>query len=121
MNTTLWVLQALMSITFLYSGINKSFYSIRTLVDQKGQTGVEHLTLPFVRFIGVSEILGAFGLILPWALGIAPWLTPLTAILFAMIMVPAAVIHYKRHEPRNIATNVILFTICVVIALLRHQ
>ena len=121
MNTILWVLQALMSITFLYSGINKSVFSIRTLVDKKGQTGVEHLPLPFVRFIGVTEILGAFGLILPLALGIASWLTWVTAILFAMIMIPAAVIHYKRHEPKNIATNVTLFVICVVIALLRHQ
>lgn len=121
MNTTLWVLQALMSITFLYSGINKSVFSIRTLVDQRGQTGVEHLSLPFVRFIGISEILGAVGLILPWALNIDPWLTPLSALLFAFIMIPAAVIHYRRHESRNIATNVTLFAICMFIALLRHQ
>lgn len=113
----MWVLQALMSITFLYSGINKSIYSIRTLVDLKGQTGVEHLALPFVRFIGITEILGAFGLILPWALHIMPWLTPLSAALLAMIMIPAAAIHRKRHEPKNVATNVALFVCCVAIVL----
>jgi len=112
MNATLWVLQALMSITFLYSGVNKSVYSIRKLVDEIGQTGVENLPPAFVRFIGVSEILGAFGLILPWGLHILPWLTPVTAALLAMVMVPAATIHYKRHEPRNVATNVVLFMCC---------
>jgi hypothetical protein len=32
-----------------------------------------------VRFIGVAEVLGAIGLILPWLLGIRPGLTPLAA------------------------------------------
>ena len=116
MNTTLWALQALMSLTFLYSGVNKSIYSIRTLVDERGQTGVEGLPLFFVRFIGVSEILGAFGLVLPWALSITAWMTPLTAVLLALVMVPAAVIHYRRNEPKNILTNVVLFATGVVIA-----
>lgn len=112
MNATLWTLQILVSVTFLYSGICKSIYSIRTLVDVKGQTGVENLPVPAVRFIGVSEILGAFGLLLPWGLRIAPWLTPVTAILLAMVMIPAGVIHYQRHEPKNILTNVVLFVCC---------
>jgi len=116
MNLILWILQALVSITFLYSGICKSIYSIRTLVDVKGQTGVERLPLPIVRSIGGAEILGAFGLLLPWALQITPGLTSITAILLAMVMVPAGVIHYQRHEPKNIVTNVILFVCCGAIA-----
>lgn len=115
MGATLWVLQVLMSIIFFYSGICKATLSIRTLVDVKGQTGVEHLQLPFVRFIGVSEILGGLGLLLPWGLQIVPWLTPLAAMLLAMVMIPAAVIHYKRHEPKNILTNVVAFACCGVI------
>lgn len=116
MNAVLWILQALVSVTFMYSGINKSIFSIRKLVYEKGQTGVENLSLPFVRFIGISEILGAVGLILPWWLNILPVLTPVSAILFAFIMVPAAIIHYKRKEPKNVFTNTILFCICIFIA-----
>lgn len=116
MNTTLWILQALMSATFIYSGINKSIFSIRKLVDEIGQTGVDGLSPSFVRFIGISEILGAAGLILPWWLKIFPILTPITAIILAVIMIPAAKIHYKRKEPRNVATNAILFSICLFIA-----
>ena len=116
MNTTLWILQALMSATFMYSGINKSIFSIKKLVDEIGQTGVEGLSPSFVRFIGISEILCAVGLILPWWLKIFPILTPITAIIFALIMIPAARIHYKRKETRNVATNAILFSICLFTA-----
>jgi len=115
MNTVLWILQAAMSVIFMYSGVNKSIFSVRRLVYEKGQTGVENLSLPFVRFIGISEILGAVGLILPWWLNMLPVLTPVSAILFAFIMMPAAIIHYKRKEPKNVLTNTILFCICIFI------
>ena len=116
MNTILWILQAVAAATFMYSGINKSIFSIRKLVYEKGQTGVENLSIPVVRFIGISEILGAIGLILPCWLNILPGLTSVSALLLSIIMIPAAVIHYKRKEPKNVMTNVILFGICVFIA-----
>ncbi|HEY2350644.1 MAG TPA: DoxX family protein, partial [Puia sp.] len=61
MNIILWILQGLMAVIFLYSGVNKSIFPIHKLVYEKGQTGIENLSLPIVRFIGVSEILGAAG------------------------------------------------------------
>ena len=116
MNTTLWILQAAMAVTFMYSGVNKSIFSIRKLVDEKGQTGVEHLPVPVVRFIGISEMLGAIGLILPGWLHKIPVLTPVSGILFALVMIPAGIIHFKRKEPKNVFTNVVLFCICMLIA-----
>jgi uncharacterized membrane protein YphA (DoxX/SURF4 family) len=116
MNTILWILQVVAAATFMYSGVNKSIFSIRKLVYEKGQTGVENLSIPTVRFIGISEILGAVGLILPCWLNILPGLTSVSALLLSIIMIPAAVIHYKRKEPKNVLTNVILFGICIFIA-----
>ena len=116
MNTVLWILQIVAAATFMYSGVNKSIFSIRKLVYEKGQTGVENLSIPLVRFIGISEILGAIALILPWWLNILPGLTSASAILLSIIMIPAAIIHYKRNEPKNVMTNVILFGICIFIA-----
>ena len=116
MNTILWILQVVAAATFMYSGVNKSIFSIRKLVYEKGQTGVENLSIPTVRFIGISEILGAVGLILPCWLNILPRLTSVSALLLSIIMIPAAVIHYKRKEPKNVLTNVILFGICIFIA-----
>lgn len=114
MNTVLWILQSLIAVTFLYSGVNKSIYPEQKLV-AKGQTGVEGLPISLIRFIGVSEILGAIGIILPSLLHILPVLTTISSIGFAVIMVPAAIIHYKRHEPQNVFTNCVIFVICVFI------
>ena len=115
MNTIFWLLQALTAAVFMYSGINKSIYSEQTLVT-KGQTGVEGLPLASIRFIGVIEIIGAIGLILPAALKILPKLTMISATGFVIIMILAARVHYKRAEPRCVVNNLILLGLCAAIA-----
>jgi len=85
MNTLLWILQSIVAATFLYSGIQKSIYSEKKLV-AIGQTGVEGLPIALIRFIGVSEILGTIGIILPLLLHILPVLTTVSAICFAAII-----------------------------------
>lgn len=114
MNTTLWILQSLVAFTFIYSGISKSILSEKKLV-ANGQTGVEGLPLPLIRFIGISEIFGAIGIILPLLLNILPILTIISAICFAVIMILAARIHYKRHEYKSVFINIIIFLVCIFI------
>lgn len=104
-----------MALAFLYSGICKSALSKQQVI-AKGQTGVVNMPTPVIRFIGISEILGAVGIIVPWLTNIWPVLTPVTAVCFAMIMVLAAPIHYKLHEPRNVATNIVLLTLSLFVA-----
>ncbi|AYD46621.1 DoxX family protein [Arachidicoccus soli] len=114
MNAILWVIQSLIAIVFLYSGVNKSIYSRQKLVS-KGQTGVEGLSKGMIRFIGISEILGAIGIILPGLIDVFPFLTVVAAICLALVMVPASIIHYKRYEPKNVITNCIIFSMCVFV------
>jgi len=118
MNTLLWVVQSIVALVFIYSGVNKSLFSEKKLV-ASGQTGVESLPLGLIRFIGISEILGAFGLVLPGLLKILPILTPISAFCFSAIMIPAAVIHFKREEYKNVITNILLFFVCLFIAFYR--
>lgn len=118
MNSILWILQFLIAGIFMFSGINKSIFSEQKLI-AKGQTGVVGLPLPLIRFIGVSEILGAIGIILPLWLNILPILTTISAICFAIIMIPAAIIHYRLGEPKNIFTNCVIFLLCIFIAYCR--
>ena len=115
MNIILWILQTLMAILFMYSGVCKSIFNAATLV-AKGQTGVEKLPIPFIRFIGAAEILGAIGLIFPALLHIAPGLTAISAICLGFIMVPASVIHYLRKEYKTVIGNCAVFSICLFIA-----
>ena len=120
MNTLIWILQSLIAFIFLYSGINKSIFSEQKLV-ASGQTGVEGLPLAVIRFIGITEILGAIGIILPYYLGIYPILTPISAICFAIIMVFAGWIHYQRKEFKNVFLNAGLFIVCLFIAYYRFN
>lgn len=115
MNIILWMLQSFVAFVFLYSGICKSYFPERKLVSM-GQTGVEGLPLYFIRFIGIAEILGVTGLILPCPLSIYPVLTPASAIGLAFIMPFAATIHYKRKEYKAVLLNCIIFLLCLLIA-----
>ncbi|HEU4555179.1 MAG TPA: DoxX family protein [Chitinophaga sp.] len=118
MNTLLWILQGFLALTFLYSGVCKSLLAEKTLV-KMGQTGVEGLSPFFIKGIGISEILGATGLVVPEAFNIAPVLTPVSALCLALIMPFAAVIHYKRREYRSVVINVVVFCLCIFVAFAR--
>jgi DoxX-like family len=70
-----------------------------------------------VWFIGVTELLGAIGLIVPAATGIAPILTPIAAIGLASIMALAAGLHLRRKEMSGVAVTTVLFALTAIVAL----
>ena len=86
MTYVLWVVQVLLAILFLFAGVSKLIMSIEEM------TRDIHLPGPFLRFIGVVEILGAIGLILPSWLRIRSGLTPLAAAGLVIIMIGATVL-----------------------------
>jgi len=67
-----------------------------------------------IRFIGIAEVLGALGLILPAALRILPILTPLAAIGLAIIMSLATALHASKGEPIVTQVAFLLLTLFVV-------
>ena len=75
LNIALWICQIFLVVVFVYSGWMKSTRTEKELVAM-GQTGVENLPAGLIRFIGITEILGVLGIILPWLTGILPVLTP---------------------------------------------
>lgn len=115
MNLYLWITQSLLGLTFLGSGIAKSTMSQEKMA-ATGQSGAASQPLALIRFIACCEILGALGMILPIALGIAPILTPIAAIGLAIIMVGAARIHAKLREPKAVAVNIVLLALCAFVA-----
>jgi uncharacterized membrane protein YphA (DoxX/SURF4 family) len=88
MNIILWIVQVLLSLLFLFSGSMKFVMSVQQMNDQAP------VVLPglFLHFIGVCEILGGFGLILPSLLRVKPGLTPLAAAGLAIITIGATII-----------------------------
>ena len=114
MNIALWICQGLLAVVFAFSGGCKISMSKQWLVEH-GQTGVVFFPLPAIRAIATLELLGVLGIILPWATGIAPILTPLAAGGFALLMVGAAISHAKLREPRNVMTNAFIFAVAVFV------
>ena len=86
MNIALWIVQVLLALMFLFAGGMKLILPLDKL------TGP--VTLPgwFTRFIGVAEVFGGLGLILPSLLRIKPGLTPLAALGLVIIMIGAIVV-----------------------------
>ena len=120
MNVALWICQGFLSVVFAFSGLQKSTRSKASLV-ASGQTGVQAYSLPFIRFIATMELLGAVGLVLPWATKILPILTPLAAAGLGIIMLGAARAHARLHEPRNVAANFVLLALCIFVLLGRSM
>jgi uncharacterized membrane protein YphA (DoxX/SURF4 family) len=118
MNIVLWICQIVLALAFAYSGIMKSSQNRERLVSM-GQTGIEGLSYPLIRFIGITEMLGSIRIILPWAINILPVLTPVSALGFALIMVLAAPIHYKRKEYQSVGVNITFFTMSILVAFMR--
>jgi uncharacterized membrane protein YphA (DoxX/SURF4 family) len=86
LNVLLWVVRGLLALIFLFTGGMKLVLPLEAL------TGPIPLPGLFMRFLGVAEVLGAIGLILPGLLGIRPGLTPLAAAGLVIIMIGATVI-----------------------------
>jgi hypothetical protein len=92
MTYALWIVQALLALLFLWAG------GIKLVLPLEKLAGPVPLPGPFLRFIGVAEVLGALGLILPGLLRIRPGLTPLAAAGLVVIMIGATVIMLAAGE-----------------------
>src|SRR3990172_12092652 len=86
MTYALWIVQGLLALLFLWAGGMKLALPLEALAGPVPLPGL------FVRFIGVAEVLGAIGLILPGLLGVRPGLTPLAAAGLVIIMIGATVL-----------------------------
>jgi len=86
MNIALWITQALLAALFLFAGVMKLIMPIEEMTKEIAMPG------GFLRFIGIVEVLGAIGLILPWLLRIRPNLTPLAAAGLVIIMIGATAV-----------------------------
>jgi hypothetical protein len=66
--------------------------------------------------LGLAELLGAIGLIVPPLVHIAPILAPVAASGVFLIMIGAIITHARRREYPNVAINVLLAIMAAVVA-----
>ncbi|MEU5951185.1 DoxX family protein [Streptomyces sp. NPDC047525] len=115
MNIAYWIVAGLLCLFYLYAGGMKLARSREQL--RPMMAWVDSTPMPAVRAIGLAEVLGAIGLILPPLTGIAPWLALAAAIGFVILQICATRVHLSRGD-RRIALNItLLLTASVTVRL----
>lgn len=88
MNIVLWIVQILLALLFMLAGVSK----FTMPADEMAANMPSYLSLNFIYFIGVCEILGSIGLIVPWLTRTRTRLTSLAALGLVIIMTGATFI-----------------------------
>src|SRR5271157_4953647 len=117
MNPLLWILSCALAATYAITGSAKLVASRERLLAVPGMGWVEEMPMSRVRTIGLLEIAGAIGVVVPWATGILPLLTPLAAWGLAAVQVGAMATHLTRGEREHLWLNVLLLVAAVVVAI----
>ena len=118
MDTILWILQAFLAGIFLTTGLIKLTQSRRKMAAGPMKWAAQVTDQRF-RMIGLLEVLGALGLILPGVLGIATFLTPLAAVGLALAMAVATATHLRLGEADRIVAPLTLLLLSLFVAIER--
>lgn len=117
MEITYWITASLLALAYLAAGAQKTTRSQPQLAEA-GIVWAAEFPLAAVRLIGVIELLGAIGLILPPLVDIARVLGPTAAVGLAVLQVGAVITHLIRREPKVLPINLVLLALAVAAAVL---
>lgn len=115
MNVLLWIIQILLALLFLFAGGTKLVFSAETL-QEMGSPNQVLLPAWFLKFIGVAELLGGLGLLLPGLVGRQKYLTPLAALGLSIIMIGAVVVTIMGDGFAMAISPLIVGLLCVLVA-----
>lgn len=109
-----WIIAVLLAAIYGFGGIKKLVQSRDQLRPMMGW--VDTMPMPRVRLIGLLEVLGAVGLILPPLAGIVPAIAIGAAIGLALIQIGAFRLHLSRYELSDLPLNILLLVLAVAAA-----
>ncbi len=98
MEITVWIVTGIVALILGGSGASKLARSKEQILEDPRMGWANDFSEPMIKLIGLAEVAGALGLILPWALDVVPVLTPVAGYCLAGLMVGAAIVHLRRHE-----------------------
>ncbi len=117
MNILLWIIQILLALLFLFAGGTKLVFSTAKLQELAAASpNAVQLPILFLRFIGVCEVLGALGLVLPGLFGIRKGLTALAATGLMIIMIGAVIVTLAGDGIMMAITPLITTLLCAFVA-----
>lgn len=98
METIRLIVPGVLALVFLGAGLMKLRTPYAAMAADPKMDWVKAYTPGFVRFLGMAEMLGGLGLILPRVTGVAPFLVPVAAGGLLVIMLGAIGTHLRRKE-----------------------
>lgn len=119
MNTALWIVQALLGISFTLAGLRKITENNSKLGPQLPWT--TRFPIWLIKLIGVLELLAGLGFILPRLAGVQQELTPLTAASVAVAMIFAFIHHLRYREKKEAVMNVVILLLSAFIIYGRYE
>jgi uncharacterized membrane protein YphA (DoxX/SURF4 family) len=114
-NVVLWILQILAGGLFVLSGLTKVIQSKEKLAPTA--PWVEDFSAAQVRLIGLAELLGSLGLILPGLTGILPVLTPIAATCLVVIMAGAVYTQFRGKETKGLILPMVALLVSLLVAI----
>lgn len=113
------ILSVLLAAVYLLVGVLKLTTPREKLLANPRMGWAQDFPARSIKGIGLAEVLGAVGLLVPWYIGVLPVLTPLAAVGLAVLQALAVRVHLRRGEGKVVPGNVVLVVLALVVAVLR--
>lgn len=115
MTIAYWILAGLLALVYLMAGFTKATKSKEALAES-GMAWTESFSGTAVKTIGLLEIAGAIGLILPPVTSIVPILAPIAAVCLTFVQIGAIIVHVQRKESQTLGMNSALLIVAAAAA-----
>jgi len=118
MNIAIWIITGLLAVAFIGAGLMKVAQP-RAKLAANGMAWTNDYSDAGVKLIGLAELLGGIGLILPALTGVAPVLVPIAAAALTVIMIGAVVWHVRADDAKGALPSTVLGILALVVAVTR--
>ena len=118
MNIAIWIITGLLALAFIGAGLTKVSQP-RAKLAASGMAWTNDFSDAGVKLVGLAELLGGIGLILPAVTGIAPILVPIAAAALTVIMIGAVVWHVRANDTKGALPSAVLGILALVVAITR--
>lgn len=119
MDIAAWIVTGIVALILGGAGASKLARSKEKILENPNMGWASDFSQPQIKLIGLAEVAGALGLVLPWALGILPVLTPIAGYALAALMTGAAIVHIRRREYAGIPFVLFLIAASLFVAIVR--
>ena len=119
MDIAVWVVSWVLAVGFVVGGVLRVVLAPAQL-ERFGWGWAKDIPR-LVKVVGVFEVAGGLGLVLPVLTGVLPILTPIAACALALVMALAVGFHVRRRDWRSMPVNIVFFALCVFVAVARFS